>query len=144
METIFGEFTRGRPEIALASDAQATAGAGVAVQVRGDMSVTTQVGEYALDVDGGGRASGFYAYNGRLTPERTLAEETFLESDDYLGTPNGSAGGSPLWMGEAAFGDTLTVQSEDQPEGGLLLPTSRMAAASTEIGQGWGRERGGR
>src|SRR3546814_8822404 len=95
------------------------------------MIVTTQVGEYALDVDGGGRASGFYAYNGRLTPERTLAEETFLESDDYLGTPNGSAGGSPLWMGEAAFGDTLTVQSEDQPEGELLLPMSLMAAAST-------------
>src|SRR3546814_10062459 len=32
METIFGEFTLGRPEISLASDAQATAGAGVAVQ----------------------------------------------------------------------------------------------------------------
>src|SRR3546814_14995488 len=58
METIFGEFTLGRPEISLASDAQATAGAGVAVQVRGDMSVTTQVGDYALDVDGGGRESG--------------------------------------------------------------------------------------
>src|SRR3546814_20410416 len=93
------------------------------------MSVTTQVGEYALDVDGGGRASGFYAYNGRLTPERTLAEETFLESDDYLGKPNGSAGGSPLWEGEAAFGATLPVQHEDQPEVELLLPLSRMAAA---------------
>src|SRR3546814_20898086 len=34
-------------------------------------------------------------------------------------------------MGEAAFGDTLTVQSEDQPEGELLLPMSLMAAAST-------------
>src|SRR3546814_4052923 len=45
METIFGEFTLGRPEISLASDAQATAGAGVAVQVRGDMRVTTKVGE---------------------------------------------------------------------------------------------------
>src|SRR3546814_9565215 len=34
-------------------------------------------------------------------------------------------------MGEAAFGDTLTVQSEDQPEGELLLPMSLMAAALT-------------
>src|SRR3546814_4864962 len=42
METIFGEFTLGRPEISLASDAQATAGAGVAVQVRGDMSVRSE------------------------------------------------------------------------------------------------------
>src|SRR3546814_16997558 len=125
METIFGEFTLGRPEISLASDAQATAGAGVAVQVRGDMSVTTQVGEYALDVDGGGRASGFYAYNGRLTPERTLAEETFLESDDYLGTPNGSAGGSPLWKGEAAFGDTLRVRSDARRVGKAWVRTWR-------------------
>src|SRR3546814_10119252 len=30
-----------------------------------------------------------------------------------------------------SFGDTLTVQSEDQPEGELLLPMSLMAAAST-------------
>src|SRR3546814_11983850 len=107
METIFGEFTRGRPEIALASDAQATAGAGVAVQVRGGMSVTTQVGEYALDVDGGGRASGFYAYNGRLTPERTLAEAKFLGSDAIRGPRTGSAGDSPRGMGEARFGDRL-------------------------------------
>src|SRR3546814_7732401 len=71
METIFGEFPLARPEISLASAAQATAGAGVAVQVRGAMSVTTQVGEYAHDVEGGGRACGGYGYKLRRAHVRT-------------------------------------------------------------------------